>query len=570
VLAAPSFWTWTTGEPLDLSAMLVRNGKPQQLIFYIAHLDDTQRMFFTTLLLEEVLNWTRRQSGTTNLRAILYFDEVFGYLPPHPANPPSKGPLLTLLKQARAFGVGVLLATQNPVDLDYKALSNAGTWFIGKLQTDRDKARLLEGLESVDAEHGTLTDRAYLDTVISSLSNRVFVLHNIHKPAPVLFQSRWALSFLRGPLTRELVAELMQPFKQPVPTPVPAILLCPWCQAELGATLPERCPNAACGRALLGNGENGSAVDDSARIASPTAKVAPPAPPPAAPGDSVNHMAPVLPPEVTQFYLPPTAAKAVVPGAEIEYHPYVLGFAEVVYLVDKRTGQEYREPIRLLAKPAPAGMPLAWESAEMVAPTLAESALPGARWANVPDSLDTGRKLRALEKAFAEHLYSTRKLALFENRAMKLVSQPGEAAAAFQKRCRTAAANEATQALEMERVKFAPKFEALDAAVPSLAAAKDKLGASLLDWVGSLFPAKASNAKKARQEEKQRKLTGDYLAKCAEIEEKWKRVGEEATAIQLKPRKADVRLTHFGLAWAPYWVRNGANGSVERIPAYRD
>ena len=157
VLASPSFSTWTMGEPLDLATMLYRDGQPQQLIFYIAHLDDTQRMFFTTLLLEEVLSWTRRQPGTTNLRALLYFDEVFGYLPPHPANPPSKGPLLTLLKQARAFGVGVLLATQNPVDLDYKALSNAGTWFVGKLQTERDKARLLDGLESAAAEHGTLT-----------------------------------------------------------------------------------------------------------------------------------------------------------------------------------------------------------------------------------------------------------------------------------------------------------------------------------------------------------------------------------------------------------------------------
>ena len=197
--------TWTMGEPLDLAAMLYRAGRPQQLIFYVAHLDDTQRMFFTTLLLEEMLAWTRRQPGTSNLRALLYFDEVFGYLPPHPANPPSKGPLLTLLKQARAFGVGVLLATQNPVDLDYKALSNAGTWFVGKLQTDRDKARLLEGMESAAAEHGTLTDRAKLDSIISALGNRIFLLHDIHRPEPLLFQSRWALSFLRGPMTREQV-----------------------------------------------------------------------------------------------------------------------------------------------------------------------------------------------------------------------------------------------------------------------------------------------------------------------------------------------------------------------------
>ena len=162
-----------------------------------------------------MLSWTRRQPGTSNLRALLYFDEVFGYLPPHPANPPSKGPLLTLLKQARAFGVGVLLATQNPVDLDYKALSNAGTWFVGKLQTERDKARLLEGLESVAAEHGTLTDRALSGNASSrSLGNRVFLLHDIHRPAPLLFQSRWALSFLRGPMTREQVAQLMEPLKQ--------------------------------------------------------------------------------------------------------------------------------------------------------------------------------------------------------------------------------------------------------------------------------------------------------------------------------------------------------------------
>src|SRR5262249_16100969 len=214
VLASPIFSTWTAGAALDLGKMLYTNGKPQHVIFYTAHLDDNQRMFFTTLLLEEVLTWPRRQSGTSNLRAMLYFDEVFGYLPPHPANPPSKAPLLTLLKQARAFGVGVLLATQNPVDLDYKALSNAGTWFVGKLQTERDKARLLEGLESVAAEQGTLTDRSYLEPMTSSLGNRVFLLHDVHRPKPVLFRSRWALSFLRGPMTREQVSRLMEPVKE--------------------------------------------------------------------------------------------------------------------------------------------------------------------------------------------------------------------------------------------------------------------------------------------------------------------------------------------------------------------
>ena len=250
VLAAPSFTNWTIGEPLDLANMLYRGGKPQQLIFYIAHLDDQQRMFFTTLLLEEVLSWTRRQSGTSNLRALLYFDEVFGYLPPHPANPPSKMPLLTLLKQARAFGVGVLLATQNPVDLDYKALSNAGTWFVGKLQTERDKARLLAGLETVAAETGTLTDRSYLETVISSLGSRIFLMHDIHRPKPLLFQTRWALSFLRGPMTREQVAKLMDPVKKREETPPMAIPLCAWCQEPLVNGVEGLCPK--CGKEPLG------------------------------------------------------------------------------------------------------------------------------------------------------------------------------------------------------------------------------------------------------------------------------------------------------------------------------
>ena len=193
LLASPSFATWITGEPLSLASMLYdSDGKPRQLIFYLAHLDDSQRMFFLTLLLEEMLTWTRSQTGSSGLRAILYFDEVFGYLPPHPANPPTKRPLMTLLKQARAFGVGILLATQNPVDLDYKALTNAGTWFVGKLQTDRDKARLLEGLQGVATERGTLTDSAYLDTVISSLGNQVFLLHDVHTGKPQLFHTRWA------------------------------------------------------------------------------------------------------------------------------------------------------------------------------------------------------------------------------------------------------------------------------------------------------------------------------------------------------------------------------------------
>lgn len=539
VLAAPSFSTWTTGEPLDLAAMLYRAGKPQQLIFYIAHLDDTQRMFFTTLLLEEMLSWTRRQSGTSNLRALLYFDEVFGYIPPHPANPPSKGPLLTLFKQARAFGVGVLLATQNPVDLDYKALSNAGTWFVGKLQTDRDKMRLLEGLETVAAERGTLTDRSYLETVISSLGNRIFLLHDIHRAAPLLFQSRWALSFLRGPMTKDQVARLMDPVKQKSQAPAPmAIPLCTHCHQELGPDVGDRCPH--CGQPPWANAhfrkQDKEFRQNLRRAAPPTSS------------SDADSRPPVLPPDVTQFYLPPSTPSSA--GA-VRYQPRVLGIGEIAFVVDKRRGKEHTETVRLLARAAVAGHPLDWDHAEIIGDALETTPLPAAHWDSVPDSLDTGRKLKGLEKAFGEHLYSTRKLSLYQSRELDLVSEVGETRDAFRQRCRQAAAEEAGQALAMQKAKFAPRFEALDMTLPDDPRGAGSSGGSFLGWLFSAVSPWAKDDDSSDLSEKQRKLLADYRAKQAEIHEKWKRLGEEHTAIQVKPRKVDVRVTHFGLAWLP-------------------
>jgi hypothetical protein len=208
LLASPGFATWREGEPLDIANLLhTPEGKPRLAVLSIAHLSDPERMFFLTTLLEEVIAWMRRQPGTPSLRAILYIDEIFGYLPPI-ANPPSKGPLLLLLKQARAFGLGILVATQNPADLDYKALANCGTWFIGRLQTDRDKQRVLEGLESASAGRGA--DRAALMDRLNALGKRIFLLNSVHLPAPVTFTTRWTMSYLRGPLTREQIRVLMQ------------------------------------------------------------------------------------------------------------------------------------------------------------------------------------------------------------------------------------------------------------------------------------------------------------------------------------------------------------------------
>lgn len=213
LLASPSFAGWMQGQPLDVQRLLYsEEGKPRHSILSIAHLDDAQRMFFVTILLSEVLAWVRTQPGTSSLRALLYMDEVFGYFPPT-KNPPSKLPMLTLLKQARAFGLGVVLATQNPVDLDYKGLSNTGAWFLGRLQTERDKLRVMEGLEGASAEAGSSFDKRQMERTLAGLGNRVFLLNNVHEDRPRVFQTRWAMSYLAGPLSRDQVKRLMDPVR---------------------------------------------------------------------------------------------------------------------------------------------------------------------------------------------------------------------------------------------------------------------------------------------------------------------------------------------------------------------
>lgn len=203
LLASPGFHAWMEGEPLDIKRLLnTPEGKPKISIISIAHLSEAERMFFVTLLLNEFITWMRQQPGTSSLRALLYMDEIFGYFPPT-AMPPSKLPMLTLLKQARAFGVGIVLVTQNPVDLDYKGLSNCGTWFIGKLQTERDKMRVIEGLQI--ASNGELNSDT-LDAMIAMTGNRTFIMRSIHKKDPTLFQTRWTLSYLKGPLTLNQIA----------------------------------------------------------------------------------------------------------------------------------------------------------------------------------------------------------------------------------------------------------------------------------------------------------------------------------------------------------------------------
>lgn len=211
IIAAPSFQSWITGEPLDIQNLLYQpNGRPRVSVFYTAHLSDQERMFITTLLLESLIAWMRTQQGTTSLRALLYVDEMYGYFPPYPKNPPTKQPFMRLLKQARAFGIGLILATQNPGDLDYKGLSNAGTWFIGRLNSDNDRQRVMEGLQSLATNSEGEYSLSEVEQLIADIPRRVFLMRNVHQEgAPVLVHSRWAMNYLAGPITRAQISVLM-------------------------------------------------------------------------------------------------------------------------------------------------------------------------------------------------------------------------------------------------------------------------------------------------------------------------------------------------------------------------
>lgn len=217
IIASPSFQSWMEGEPLDIQKLLYQpNGRPKVSIFYIAHLNESERMFITTLILEAMLSWMRTLSGTTSLRALLYIDEMYGYFPPYPKNPPTKKPLMNMLKQARAFGIGLIMATQNPGDLDYKGLSNMGTWFIGRLQSENDLKKVMMGLQAMaSAEEGL--DIRDVERMIANIKPRVFLMRNVHNSGgPIMLHTRWAMNYLSGPLTRQQIGRLMQTRKQEI------------------------------------------------------------------------------------------------------------------------------------------------------------------------------------------------------------------------------------------------------------------------------------------------------------------------------------------------------------------
>ncbi len=439
IIAAPGFAAWQAGEPLDVGRLLrTLEGKPRIAIVSIAHLGDAERMFFVSLLLNEVLGWMRGQSGTTSLRAILYMDEIFGYFPPV-ANPPSKTPLLTLLKQARAFGLGVVVATQNPVDLDYKGLSNAGTWLIGRLQAERDKARVLEGLEGASAGASKSFDRGAMEQTIAGLGNRVFLMHNVHEDAPVVFETRWAMSYLRGPLTRAQIKMLTD---------------------AAGAGAAPDGVSAASGparAAATASAAGASPAASSTRAPAGAATISP-SPAGAAPAPASSGR-PVLPPDVPQQFVPVRGAAPA--GAVLEYQPTLLGAASVRF-ADKKSGADASRDCLVLAPIGAGPVAVSWDDAQEAAiPVEDLEAAPaeGARFAELPSPAARKKSFDAWAKDLSGWLYRTQKLEIF--RSGKLISRPGESEGEFRARLQetTRAARDA--ASDKLRQKYAPKLAAL-------------------------------------------------------------------------------------------------------------
>ncbi len=552
LLASPGFSAWLEGDPLDAQRLLyTADGKPRISIISIAHLSDPERMFVVTLVLNELIGWMRRQSGTSSLRAILYMDEIFGYFPPT-ASPPSKTPMLTLLKQARAFGVGCVLATQNPVDLDYKGLGNTGTWFIGRLQTDRDKQRVLDGLESA-LPGGEAGSRATLDKLMSGLTQRVFLMRNVHDDAPLLMQSRWALSYLRGPLTGPEIARLMRDRKA----------------AEPGAASLDAAP---------GSPARPAAAGDAARAAGQ-----------AGPGGA----RPALPADVREYFVTATRGN----GAT-EYRPMVIGAAKLHY-VDAALKVDAWRTLSLLAPLADDGA--AWAEAgpgSAQRPPLAERPEADAQFATLPAAALRAQNYAAWGKALAAQLYEASRSEVFVCKALDLASNPDEAEGDFRARLAHAAREKRDAAIEKVRDKFAAKratlADQLRRAEERVGRERDQLterrtqtavsiGSAVL---GALFGRKAVSASSVgraatalrtasrvgrekedvnRAEDSVEVLKQRLAEFDAGCEADLKAAGDsfELASLVLEhrslaPRKGDIAIGEIALAWVPW--RRGADG----------
>jgi hypothetical protein len=552
LLAAPGFEAWLEGETLDINRMLyAENGMPRASIFAISHLSDSERMFFVSMLLNEIVAWMRNQTGTSSLRAILYMDEIFGYFPPV-KNPPSKAPLLTLLKQARAFGLGVVLSTQNPVDLDYKGLSNTGTWFIGRLQTDRDKERVLAGLEGAAAGSGF--DRGRMEEILAGLGKRVFLLNNVHENAPITFETRWVLSYLRGPLTREQIKLLMADKKSRV---LPAVSPVQGAPPELAAT------NAV----QTGRVRSASSINE---------------PPVVAPGINVNYLG---------------ASGA---GQGLMYYPAVAGWMDVHYFSMKykidATGK-----LALAAMLEAGPVALDWDKAEEIGLSpddLDTSPLTGANFSELPNAAEKAESYSKWSKDLLRWIRQNRPLILYRSKRFKLTSSPEESKSEFLGRVAQATREKRDLEVEKLRRKYSSKFTTLQrrlmraeqAILREQEQAKSKKVETMISFgtaiIGAFLGRKAVSTSSAsrlgtamRSASRMRRERMD-VARAQEMAEAVKREmaelderlqddidkleasfdpsTEELEEVVVKAKSTDISLEVFGLTWMPY--RKDASG----------
>jgi hypothetical protein len=563
LLAAPGFDVWMQGEALDIDRLLyTAEGKPRVSICSIAHLGDAERMFFVSLLLNQTLGWMRSQPGTTSLRAIVYMDEIFGYFPPV-ANPPSKAPLLTLLKQARAFGVGIVLATQNPVDLDYKGLANTGTWFLGRLQTERDKARVLDGLEGAATTTGHPFDRQAMEQTLAGLSSRIFVMNNVHEDAPVAFESRWALSYLRGPLGRNEIRRLMAGRE----TASPAAPAAPLVASSPVAPAPAR-----------------SAPSSMSQPASAAGRQ------------------PMLPAGISQYFLPFRKSD----GAGLTYHPMIYGAAQVRY-ADAKLKIDSSAEVMVVTPIVDGPVPVDWSSAmpiDIVPSDLEASPAAGVAFADLPANAVKAKSMEGWGKDFSTWVYGSQTLELLKATQSGAVSNPGEIERDFRIRLQQASREMRDSMVEELRKKYAPKIAAAQERLRRTQQAVEReseqakaqtlqtaisFGTTLLgafmgrkavstSTLGRATTAargvgrtlkesqdigRAKETVEAVQQQLQQ-LDEELRAETAALEDRFNAASEPVEKISCKPKRTNIAVRLVTLVWAPYTV--GAGGSL--VPAW--
>jgi hypothetical protein len=549
-LAAPAFQTWLEGQPLEIGSILHSpSGKPRHSVFYLAHLSDQERMFFITLLYTTIESWMRTQKGSTSLRALVYFDEIAGYLPPV-ANPPSKNIILRLLKQARAFGVGLILATQNPVDLDYKAISNAGTWMIGKLQTDQDKARLLDGLEG--AAPGI--SRRDFDKKISLLDKRVFLLHNVHEDEPEVFHTRWAMNYLPGPITR---------------VQIPALNELVDAQIHKAARTQEH-------ERVVSSKED-----------QPTL------------GQAVQ---PVIPGSISVHYLPanrgPSEAlkeagqsfTGEAPQPTYLYRPALAGQARVAY-IDRKYNISHEAVYTIKIEELRRKGLVRWEdytTQPMDLDDFSQSPLPNASFESLDDiPIDDSKYIKSLESDFADWIYRTQAMIIRVNEQLGVAAGPDVSDEEFEKMCLEAVEDKKDEEQEAIKEKFKQKYDRLEDQLEDeqedLEQDKAELGGRRLEELGkgaenilglfmgrrrslstSLTKRRMTSKAKADVEASEREieeleeelkaLEEELQEDLAEVEEHWQRAIKAVVEEKVSPYKKNIFVEMFGVLWLPYYA----------------